>query len=136
MSNFLTPEDFNIQFKGKLGPRRCVRVSHPDLKVVTSPPEEEYPVKDINTYGVAFRCRESGYLPGDILILSIIYKKENILQGIRAKVKRIIEDTICCEFIDLGRREEYALDKLVLSIQKEQIKRKKSKQGGENGRKL
>ncbi len=124
MIDFFSPDDFKIKFKGKWGQRRCVRVSHPQLKILLNS-EKEYPVKDINTYGVAFKCKDCGYLPGDICSLSIVYKGEEILKDIKAKVKRLAQDTVCCEFVDLGRQEEYTLDKLVLAIQKEEIKKKK-----------
>ncbi len=127
MSDFLTPRECNIRFKGKMGSRRCVRVSHPSLKVRLSS-GEEFPVKDLNTYGVAFKYKGSEYLPGEVLTLSVYFKDREVLKDWRAKVKRLAGDALCCEFMDLGRREEYTLDALIVEIQKEEIKKRKQKE--------
>ncbi len=72
----------------------------------------------------------------DIIYMSIVFRRNFVLKDIRAQIKRIHkEHIVCCEFLNLTRKQEYTLDKLCVTIQKELIKKFK-KRRKINGRKL
>ena len=126
-------EDLTFLYKGRIGKRRCYRVYHKDLfvliKLNKNNKKRLFKVKNISTYGVAFIADKDKdkFYKGQILYLSIIFKKEIILKHLKAKVKRIHkeENIIACEFLDHTKEQEYILDRLCLLIQKEHLNTKR-----------
>ena len=125
-------EDLTFVYKGRIGKRRCYRVYHKDLLVIVSLSQKHkklFSVKDLNTYGVAFIVEKDKdiFYKGQILYLSIIFKRKIILRNLKSRVIRVHPDKnfVACEFLDLTRKQEFTLDELCVSIQKELLKYKK-----------
>ncbi len=120
-----------IIYKGRIGKRRCYRVYHPDLfleLVLDKGDTERFKVKDLSTFGVAFYPEKykNEFFIGKKLNLSIIFKKAYIIKNIEAQVIRIYKkekfnhkSVVCCKFTELHRKQEYIIDELCVSIQKE-----------------
>ncbi len=85
-----------------------------------------YQLADISATGCSFQtpqviCRED-----DLLVLQLEVRQRPILSGLEARVVRIINDQlVACSFEQLSPKQEYALDKLVLEIQKRAIAMRK-----------
>ncbi len=85
------------------------------------------PVVDISVSGCAFQI-SNGFATheGDVFPIQLEVKGRAIITNLRAKVIRITPRGVAaCNFVNLGERQEYALDKLVLEIQKRIIEKKK-----------
>ncbi len=85
------------------------------------------PIVDISVTGYAFQCTNGITVhEGDIFPMQLEVKGRPIIMNLRAKVIRVTSrGVVACNFIDLSERQEYALDKLVLEIQKRFIEKKK-----------
>lgn len=79
-------------------------------------------IHDISGIGCRLDACNETYTTGRILHLHLEVKGKVILADIQARVVRCTPDAIvACSFQELTRSQEYALDKLVLEIQKRQI---------------
>lgn len=132
MINLNFEDEFFWTYKGKIGKRQCYRVFHEDLSLVIKNIQGEnikFPIKDLSSYGVAFYPQKYK----DIFVTnkeykgSVIFKGEMVVQDIGLKVVRISQEVVGCEFVTISRKDEYKLDELILSIQKEQISKIKQK---------
>ncbi len=85
------------------------------------------PVADISVSGCAFQlCEGFSTKEGDILPLQLEVRGRVIIAQLRAQVIRVTgRGMVACTFMNLSERQEYALDKLVLEIQKRLIEMKK-----------
>ncbi len=119
-------ENLTIIYKGKLGKRRCYRVFHRELKSIIKLPNNQkklFDIKDLNTYGIAFYVDNPKNLfnINDEVQVSIFFKKKLILKNIKARVIRIENNIVGCEFLNLTKKQEYTLDELCVTVQKELI---------------
>lgn len=79
-------------------------------------------IHDISSIGCRLDACKGTYTTGRILHMHLEVKGKVILADIQARVVRCTPDRImACSFQELTRVQEYALDKLVLEIQKRQI---------------
>lgn len=84
--------------------------------------DAQYPVHDISAVGFSMVSPSPLYEVGRILKVRLEIRNRPIVYGIEAKVVRWIPSgLVACSFHSLTRQQEYALDKLVLEIQKRQI---------------
>ncbi|MFP4213157.1 MAG: PilZ domain-containing protein [Desulfohalobiaceae bacterium] len=124
--------EFEFEIPGEDNPRRAYRVQVPGLKVYFQGREEAWQVKDLSALGLGVYAapKKLGLSRGQEIEVSLVRYGEPLLQNLPARITRQDQEITAVEFLQLGRRQEYDLDKLVLDIQKEMIDRKK-KQGGE-----
>lgn len=86
-----------------------------------------YDVYDISAMGCSIIAPQSAYEVGRILDISLEVKKVPIIPDLRARVVRhISQNLMACCFLESSLTQEYALDKLVLEIQKKHIARYKA----------
>ncbi len=78
-----------------------------------------YNLADISVTGCAFRMNNVPWSVGERLRIQLEVKGRAIISGIDARLVRITSNSIvACSFEKLTEKQEYALDKLVLEIQK------------------
>lgn len=104
--------------------RRAYRATVRGLQLRVEDDDRLYNVCDISGAGCGL-CAPPGtytYEVGRILSVRLEAGGKILLPGLRAKVVRSLPDCmVACSFQELTQRQEYALDKLVLEIQKRQI---------------
>ncbi len=85
------------------------------------------PVVDISVSGCAFQLTPSFTVKeNDELLIQLEVRGRVIIAQLKVRVIRVTAQGIAaCNFINLSPRQEYALDKLVLEIQKRIIEMKK-----------
>ncbi len=99
--------------------RHAYRAHVYGIEVRANKSKETYTLMDVSVSGCSFRAPEMVFNVKDVLFLQLEVKGRVILAGIEARVVRIIsEEIVACTFEDLTEKQEYALDKLVLEIQK------------------
>lgn len=123
--------DFDIKMDGDDKLRQAFRTRVPglDVRVVTQNGPQDFPVSDISASGFAFNDSPRGYSPGMVLSFDLLLSKRLFLGDLKAKVMRIIAEKgiIGCTFMEMERRQEIKLDKLVLEVQKRLIELRKAK---------
>ncbi len=78
-----------------------------------------YNLADISVTGCAFRVSNVPWAIGDKLKIQLEVKGRVILSSLDARLVRITpNNTVACSFDRLTEKQEFALDKLVLEIQK------------------
>jgi hypothetical protein len=115
-------DDLSFSYPGGSSSRRAFRVRVSDVAVSISGSESRYRVKDLSGLGLAFFVL-SGHdlLLNRVLELDVYVSDQVYLEDLRAKIVRVADDLVGCEFVCLQRWQEFALDKLVLEIQKQSI---------------
>ncbi len=99
--------------------RHAFRAHVYGIEVRVNKGKEAYTLMDVSVSGCSFKVPAMLYNPKDVLFLQLEVRGRVILTGIEARVVRIIsEDIVACTFKGLTSKQEYALDKLVLEIQK------------------
>ena len=84
-------------------------------------------VYDVSAMGCGMLAPQSSYEIGRILSISLEARRTPLVSGLRARVVRYVgQDIVACCFQESTLAQEYALDKLVLEIQKRQIARIKT----------
>lgn len=120
------PDDLVFSFPGENNPRRAFRVQAHDLIVQVPGFAQACTVKDLSSAGLAFwTTAPSGFSLGDTIELDLFVGRELFLEQLEARIVRVANDLVGCEFVGLRRWQEFSLDKLVLEVQKEQIARDK-----------
>lgn len=113
--------------------RKAFRVEPPSsVVVVISGIEAVYKIRDISFLGVAIETKHADdFHIGQILKINVLLGQYIFLNNLSAEVVRVLpeEGLIGCAFPVLTPSEELRLTKLVLEIQKEYIRRDKSKTG-------
>jgi c-di-GMP-binding flagellar brake protein YcgR len=133
----LNTDDFTIEYTPN-SRRSAFRVTYPNLFVRLEPNGHLYPVRDISASGVCFHPdgHDRDIPPKNkVLQITVVQGKDTILARPNFKCVHISSSCIGGAFIDLDRRTEALLDKLVLEIQKQQIIKKKDSQHSETKRK-
>ncbi len=99
--------------------RHAYRAHVYGIEVRANKGKESYTLVDVSVSGCSFRSTDMMFNTGDYVFLQLEVKGRVILAGLEAKVVRLIgEDVVACSFDGLTEKQEYALDKLVLEIQK------------------
>jgi len=120
--------DWSFTYPDEGNQRKAYRINFPGLYVYLVEYLEYFPVRDISASGVAFANASQHFREKERLEIGIYLDTELILDKIEARVVRIEKKVVSLQFENLSKREEYALDKLVLDIQKMQIERSKGTQ--------
>lgn len=123
-------EDWSFSYPDEGNKRRAYRINFPGLYVYLVETAEYFPVWDISAVGVALQTNSKvkTFQKGEKLQMYLYLDTEPILEDIEAEVVRIEDKKISLQYVVLTKKQEYALDKLVLDIQKMQIQRGKNEQ--------
>jgi hypothetical protein len=122
----VNPDDFTIEYTPN-SRRSAFRVTYPNLFVRLEPKEHLYPIRDISASGVCFQPDDHDQdIPpkNKVLQIAIVQGKNTILARLNFKCVHVSSSCIGGAFIDVDRRTEALLDKLILEIQKQQILKK------------
>ncbi|MBI5520964.1 MAG: PilZ domain-containing protein [Desulfovibrio sp.] len=126
--------DFDIKMDGDDKLRQAFRTRVPglDVRVVTQAGPQDFPVSDISASGFAFADNPRGYSSGMVFSFDLLLGKKLFLGDLKAKVMRVLDKGIIgCNFLEMDRRQEIKLDKLVLEVQKRLIELRKAKREAE-----
>ncbi|MGE4265622.1 MAG: PilZ domain-containing protein [Desulfovibrio sp.] len=122
--------DFEIKMDGDEKLRQAYRTRVPglDVRVVTQAGPQDFPVSDISATGFAFTDNPRNYSSGMEFSFDLLLGKRLFLGNLKAKVMRVLDKGIIgCNFMEMERRQEIKLDKLVLEVQKRLIELRKAK---------
>ncbi len=100
------------------GNRKTFRTTFPGLAVRVNNGEEDHPVHDISSGGVAFSGEGLNLGSGDACMLTLCIAGRPYLADLAAVVVRVRSADCGCVFRALNRRQEIQLDKLILETQK------------------
>lgn len=119
--------EYEFEYSGQDNPRKAYRVQVPGLKAVFQGRDEVWQVKDLSAVGLGVYTAPGnlGLSPGQEVAVTLFRYGKLMLQDLPARVTRQDNELTAFEFLELDRRQEYELDKLVLEIQKEMIDKKK-----------
>ncbi len=102
--------------------RHAYRTNVHGIEVRLNKGEHVFNVVDLSVSGCAFQMPKKLLAEGQAFTLQMEVRQRVILADLRAKVIRSTDGGIvACNFLELTERQEYALDKLVLEIQKRMI---------------
>lgn len=123
----MTNEEWSFSYPDKGNKRKAYRTTFPGLYVYLQETSEYLSVRDISAAGVSFARKSSvkTFQEKEKVEISIYLDTEPILQNVEGEVVRIDQNSVPMQFVNLTKKQEYALDKLVLDIQKMQIQRDK-----------
>ncbi len=134
----MNTDDFSIEYTPN-SRRSAFRITYPDLFVRFEPNGHLYPVRDISAAGVCFQPDDNdGFdIPSkeDIFRIAIVKGNDQVLAWLKFKYVHISSSCIGGAFLDVDRRTEALLDKLILEIQKQRILKEKNSQHREKTRK-
>lgn len=131
MSDFL--DDFEVKFTYH-SKRRAFRVKAEDLKIKID--NKIYTVRDLSSVGLSFWLPSGQNITlqeNQIISFTLFTENKDILEG-EVRIVRKKTDYIACEFLNLTKKQEMLLDKLVLEEQKTRISeiKQKAKESEEN----
>ena len=118
----MTTDELSFSYPGGNSSRRAFRVQTAQLEVTIFDSEHNCKVKDLSGVGVAFFAWPGlGLSAGEVIQIGLRWRGRSYLEHLPGRVVRVADDLVGCEFVGLHKGQEYALDKLVLEVQKEQI---------------
>ncbi len=101
------------------GQRHAFRANVHGITVRLNNGKSTYNAVDISVTGCAFQMPQKFLAEGNEFALQMEINGKVILAGLRAKVIRsTATGLVACNFFGISERQEVALDKLVLEIQK------------------
>lgn len=102
--------------------RKVYRAAVQGISAALEDPPLAVQVRDVSTFGVSFAAQTHAFHVGQRVRVSLYIGNRLFLRSLDAHIVRLIENGyVACEFIDLSRRQEFAMDKLVLEVQKRLI---------------
>ncbi len=109
------------------GPRNAYRAMVQGIEARINNAKSTYEVVDISVSGCAIKLPANINLAeGATFNVQLEVRGRSILTALRVKVIRVTPSgVVACNFINMNERQEYALDKLVLEIQKRLIESQK-----------
>ena len=114
------------------GKRNAFRARVPGLTVNVEGRPHDYMVKDISASGLAVLDEERSFAEGEVVHLDLLINKRVYLRTVKGEVIRVLDNGIVgVNFLELNRRQEARLDKLVLEVQKRLINMRKAKESTE-----
>ncbi len=124
--------EIQISEEDKLRQAYRTRVPGLDIRINTKKGPLDFPVSDISASGFAFEDNPRGYSSGLEFTFDLLLSKKLFLGELKAKVMRVLDRGIIgCNFMEMDRRQEIKLDKLVLEVQKRLIELRKAKREAE-----
>ncbi|GFK95694.1 Flagellar brake protein YcgR [Fundidesulfovibrio magnetotacticus] len=106
--------------------RQTFRARFPDMAAWTLPLEQSFPVHDISAGGVSLDDPGGALAEQAELVLDILLRGRPLIRSLKAQVARRKDTVAGLKFLDLTRRQEEHLDKLVLEVQKYLIAKQKT----------
>jgi len=120
--------DFSFSLDLEEGKRQAFRARVPGLLCIVQGRDVEFAVKDISATGLALVDETNTLADDEVFYLDLLINRRAYMQEVKAKVIRIIGNGIVgVNFLELDRRQEAKLDKLVLEVQKRLINMRKLK---------
>ncbi len=112
--------------------RKAFRTRVPGLNARFSAINRVFEVKDLSATGFAVLDPDKGFKENQQIEIELLIKNKLFLGEITAIVMRVLDNGITgINFIDLDRKKQAKLDKLVLEVQKRLIElRKKQREQG------
>lgn len=126
--------DFDIELDSDEKLRQAYRTRVPGLevRVITPAGPQDFQVHDISASGFSFSAPVRDYSLGIVLSFDMLLCKRLFLGSLKAKVIHVLEQGIIgCNFLEMERRQEIKLDKLVLEVQKRLIELRKARRDAE-----
>ena len=118
----MTSDELSFSYPEGNSSRRAFRVQTAQLEVTIFDSQRSCKVKDLSGVGVAFFAWPGhGLSVGEGIQIGLRWRGRSYLEGLPGRIVRIADDLVGCEFVGLHKGQEYALDKLVLEVQKEEI---------------
>ncbi len=109
---------FTVDEEGQ-GQRLAYRANVNGIEARLNKGADVYNVVDLSVTGCAFQVPKKILSENQTITLQLEVRQRVILADIRAIVIRSTsQGIVACNFLELTERQEYALDKLVLEIQK------------------
>lgn len=126
--------DFDIELDSDEKLRQAYRTRVPglDVRVVTTTGPQDLQVRELSATGFSFSAPARDYSLGQILSFDMLLCKRLFLGSLKAKVIHVLDQgVIGCNFLEMERRQEIKLDKLVLEVQKRLIELRKARRDAE-----
>jgi hypothetical protein len=101
--------------------RRSFRVSVSNMHIVCRNPRVKCKISDICADGVGFISSREFEI-GSIIEAVLLWSGKPVLKNVKIKVVRQNKNIVGCCFIDLNKKQDVALSKIVLAAQKKAIK--------------
>ena len=107
--------------------RKAYRIQVPGLKLSQDGSRITFPVFDLSATGVAFDpgAHKHNFVKGAIISISLWWKNKLIMEGLKARIVRVANKLVACQFEKMDYKQELKLDKLILEVQKKMIALKK-----------
>lgn len=124
--------EFDFTLYGDPGKRAAYRINASGLKVRLVGYANLYSVKNVSATGLLMARENSGAIiprAGEKLILDLLIRDKVYLSSLNATVVRVDNGQVSLQFTDIDRRQEEAMDKLILELQKKLIKLTRKEQG-------
>lgn len=122
--------DFSISMPGdndKL--RQAYRTRVPGFMVLVKKLNRQYEVKDLSATGFAVMDKEEVFSENTEFEVDFILNKKPFITDINSIVMRVVGNGIVgFNFVDLERKKQIKLDKLVLEVQKRLIALRKKRE--------
>lgn len=112
--------------------RKAFRTKVPGLTVRFTEPDRVLDVLDLSATGFAVMDKGKTFSENEDLQVDLLIKNKLFLSGLDARVMRVIDNGVVgLNFVDMERKKQIKLDKLVLEVQKRLIalRKKKREQG-------
>lgn len=117
--------EFTYLFESAI--KRCgFRTKVPGLVALLHGPPASFSVNDISAGGLCVRDPDGLLVLGSAVTLDLELVGKSFLRDARAKVSRHQDGLAGLYFVELTRRQEERLDKLVLEVQKRAISKSKT----------
>ncbi|GFM37566.1 PilZ domain-containing protein [Desulfovibrio psychrotolerans] len=118
---------FEFSIGGEESARRAFRAQVPGLEVWVAEHDAAYSVKDVSATGLAVQTQGKPFKEGQSVHLDMMISKRLFISQLPCKVVRVLASgVVAFDFLELDRRQEARLDKLVLEVQKRSIAKKRT----------
>ena len=120
--------DLDVKYPGEERlKRKAYRVQLVGLKVSLDGSGMSFSVLDLSATGVAFDpgAHKHNFVKGAIISISLWWKNKLIMEGLKARIVRVANKLVACQFEKMDYKQELKLDKLILEVQKKMIALKK-----------
>lgn len=108
--------------------RKAFRTKVPGLTARFPALDKTMDVMDLSASGFAVLDPDKGFKENQTLETELLIKEKLFLRGMTACVMRVLDNGIIgMNFVDLERKQQHKLDKLVLEVQKRLIALRKKK---------
>mgnify|MGYP001556768732 CR=1 FL=1 len=123
-------DDFSISINGEgSNKRQAFRARIPGLRLLVQGAKTGYAVRDLSALGLAFKAPPGVFRKGMQYKCQLFLRDKRLLDGLAIVVVRIEEPGLVgCTFANLDMRQEDALNKLVLEVQKLVIEEQKRRE--------